>query len=216
MAYKNGARTEIIQRLNKLPPGRILDIGCNSGQTLLALPIEWDLHSHVGIDIKSVPPSPKRNITLQKNNIFDITSAEIGTFDYVLALDVIEHISNTSLFLKKCIELLPPRGGRLIISIPNIRFLPALFTILFKKDFPELDAGIFDRTHIRFFTRKKILRTLEEEGLEVLGCEGINNLCDVQPTMARSLLMKFMSTPIRLIDSELYFQQYYLICSKHE
>jgi hypothetical protein len=42
----------------------------------------------------------------------------------------------------------------LAISVPNVRFLPALLRIAIGRGFAYEEHGIFDSTHLRFFTRR--------------------------------------------------------------
>jgi hypothetical protein len=41
-------------------------------------------------------------------------------------------------------------------------------------DFPQHDEGILRRTHLRFFTRKSIVRLLESRGFAIQRIEGSN------------------------------------------
>lgn len=44
--------------------------------------------------------------------------------------------------------------GAFIASLPNIRQMQMLVQIYFKGDFKYEDAGILDKTHLRFFVKK--------------------------------------------------------------
>ena len=59
-------------------------------------------------------------------------------------------------------------------SIPNLRQIDNLVHILQDGDFRYEPLGIRDRTHLRFFTRKSIVRLFEESGYRVERIEGIN------------------------------------------
>jgi hypothetical protein len=61
-----------------------------------------------------------------------------------------------------------------VCSIPNVRFLGNLIHLLFHKDFEYTDHGVLDNTHLRFFTRKSLIRFLEANGLLVERIAGIN------------------------------------------
>jgi 2-polyprenyl-3-methyl-5-hydroxy-6-metoxy-1,4-benzoquinol methylase len=89
-----------------------------------------------------------------------------------VANDVLEHLADPWVTLERLRPKLTP-GGVVVASIPNFRYLPALARIVFARDFPQEDAGIFDRTHLRFFTYKSIRRMFTEAGYEVQSLEGI-------------------------------------------
>jgi len=96
-----------------------------------------------------------------------------GYFDLIICNDVIEHIEHYDKFLQEIKSKLS-NNGALLISIPNVRFLPNLLELLLRKDWRYRDAGILDRTHLRFFTRKSLCRTLQELGWQITTIQGIN------------------------------------------
>jgi hypothetical protein len=49
-----------------------------------------------------------------------------------------------------------------------------MFQYLFEKDWHYTDFGILDRTHLAFFTRKSLQKTLERHGFRILQLKGIN------------------------------------------
>lgn len=94
-------------------------------------------------------------------------------FDVIVCNDVLEHLVDPGVTLTKLRRTLRP-GGVVVASIPNIRYFPALRQILVRRDFPAEDAGIFDRTHLRFFTRRSIVRMFEDAGYDIRRMKGIN------------------------------------------
>jgi 2-polyprenyl-3-methyl-5-hydroxy-6-metoxy-1,4-benzoquinol methylase len=96
-----------------------------------------------------------------------------GYFDAIVANDVLEHLPYPWVTLEKLKPKLSPQGV-VVTSIPNIRHMAALATILFLRDFPQCDQGIFDRTHLRFFTKKSIKRMFDQAGYDLLSIEGRN------------------------------------------
>jgi 2-polyprenyl-3-methyl-5-hydroxy-6-metoxy-1,4-benzoquinol methylase len=91
----------------------------------------------------------------------------------IICNDVLEHLVDPYATLVQLRGKLKP-GGVVVASIPNIRFLPALSQLVFRRDFPQEDSGIFDRTHLRFFTRRSIVRMFETSGFTVRSINGIN------------------------------------------
>jgi hypothetical protein len=59
-------------------------------------------------------------------------------------------------------------GGAILVSVPNVAHWSVRLSLLFGR-FEYARSGILDRTHLRFFTRRSFLRTLELAGLEVEG-----------------------------------------------
>lgn len=96
-----------------------------------------------------------------------------NSFDAVIFNDVLEHMLEPEIALKDALGLLGPNGA-VVASIPNFIFWPNLRQMITSKDWQYTDAGILDRTHLRFFTRKSILRLFTSAGYDIEQCVGIN------------------------------------------
>jgi len=94
-------------------------------------------------------------------------------FGAIFFNDVLEHMESPEKALQIAQTLLSP-GGKIIASIPNILHFETLRMIVKNKDWKYENAGILDRTHLRFFTRKSIIRMFEESGFIINKIEGIN------------------------------------------
>ena len=99
-------------------------------------------------------------------------------FDLVMCNDVIEHMEDHDWFFDSIREKMR-RGGCPVGSIPNIRHIRALYKLLVLKDWPYQDFLTFDRTHLRWFTRKSLLRTFREHHFAVEKFGGINGTKNV-------------------------------------
>jgi len=95
-------------------------------------------------------------------------------FDLVICNDVIEHMTDHDCFFQS-IKNKISTNGFLIASIPNVRYHKNLYNLLIHKDWKYVDQGILDKTHMRFFTKKSILRTVVNHGFIVEECIGIND-----------------------------------------
>lgn len=83
-------------------------------------------------------------------------------FDVVLCADVLEHIYNPTELLRK-IKPIISKDGYIVLSIPNIVHSALIFEMLHGK-FDYREKGLLDDTHIRFFTRKTLIKTLNKAG----------------------------------------------------
>ncbi len=88
-------------------------------------------------------------------------------FDAIICADVLEHLRDPLTLLRQLRGLLKP-GGRLIASLPNSGHLYFRLTVLAGR-FPKKDKGLFDRTHVHFFTWDGWEQLLTEAGFEVRG-----------------------------------------------
>lgn len=90
-------------------------------------------------------------------------------FDYILFADVLEHLYNPVLVLKKAKELLSEKG-EIILSIPNITHNDIIKKML-KNRFDYTSVGLLDDTHIHFWGKDNIIEFVQECNLELLSIE---------------------------------------------
>jgi 2-polyprenyl-3-methyl-5-hydroxy-6-metoxy-1,4-benzoquinol methylase len=148
---------------------RVLDVGCNNGQTgrrLLELgKAQW---------VTGIEFVPERGEAakafLNEVYIGDIESMtfdwQAGCFDCFLFGDVLEHLSNPWQLLKRFKPFLA-KDGMVVASIPNIKYLPVMVDLLMRDEWQYAESGVLDITHLRFFTRKTAQRLFEETGYKV-------------------------------------------------
>lgn len=106
-------------------------------------------------------------------------------FDVVVCNDVLEHMLDPWSVLRDIHPLLTDRGV-VVASIPNIRYLPVLISLVVKGRWDYTETGTLDRTHLRFFTRASISEMFERAGYDV---EVVAPLNEFAPrTWVRSVL----------------------------
>ena len=84
-------------------------------------------------------------------------------FDVVLAMDVLEHLVEPESAVKALTAVLKP-GGCLIITGPNVAFWSMRWMLLTGR-WRYHDAGIMDRTHLRWFALSGWVALAESSGL---------------------------------------------------
>jgi 2-polyprenyl-3-methyl-5-hydroxy-6-metoxy-1,4-benzoquinol methylase len=72
------------------------------------------------------------------------------SYDYLFYGDVIEHLKDPEVVLKKSLGLLKP-GGKVLISTPNIAHISTRLELL-QGNFEYESMGILDNTHLKYFT----------------------------------------------------------------
>lgn len=111
-----------VKSLNCLSGLRVLDIGCGAG--LLCEPL-----SRLGAQVIGVDPSASNiaaaRLHAEKGHLsIDYRCTTVDEmdlrerFDVVLAMEVIEHVSDVGLFFKRCAAMLKP-GGMMAVSTLN-------------------------------------------------------------------------------------------------
>jgi len=134
------------------PESRLLDVGCGTGGTMQVLGTAC---KPIGIDM-----SPQAlEYTVQKTGapaaVSDATALPFmdESFDFAVALDVIEHIDNDGLVLREIKRVLKP-GGKLVITVPAHQYL-----------FSTHDKALH---HVRRYSRNLLKARLEESGMTIL------------------------------------------------
>lgn len=124
MALKRRAK-KIIEGLNPQQGDKILDLGCGTGYYLFllsSLPVRLNL---IGLDNDDRAVNEAKNF-LSKKIKFIISDChklpfKDGTFDKVVASEVLEHLDDDLNALKEIRRILKP-NGILVISTPSIRY----------------------------------------------------------------------------------------------
>lgn len=93
-----------------------------------------------------------------------------GPFDVVTMLDVLEHLIDPWSFVDLVARAVRP-GGVLITSIPNVQHISVSSNLLFGGKWDYADAGLLDRTHLRFFVKETAIEMMNRPGLTVETCQ---------------------------------------------
>jgi SAM-dependent methyltransferase len=96
-----------------------------------------------------------------------------GRFDFVICADVLEHLRRPDRILDEVHGLLA-EGGRLIGSLPNSGNAYFRWNIL-RGRFPAHPRGLFDRTHLHFYTWREWVDLFAACGfrIETVACSGV-------------------------------------------
>lgn len=153
--------------MTKIPirTNRVLDIECGLGALGLELRnLNKDIEVH-GIE-KNENVAKVASKLLDKVYIGDaeqiVNELEENYYDVVALSDVLEHMHNPWEFIKKIKRLLS-KNGIIVTSIPNINNISIIKGLLSGK-WEYADAGLLDRTHIRFFTYNSIKKMFDDAG----------------------------------------------------
>ena len=150
------------------PPKRVLDLGCFCGGSGRWLKERFPNCEVVGIEMLAQAGAIAdqiydRVIVGKFEEIdFDAEGLKPGSFDTIIAADVLEHIYNPWQALIRLKPLLIP-GGAIYVSLPNVRNLNVL-SALAAGEWNYEGAGILDVTHIRFFTLAQAIEMLNQTG----------------------------------------------------
>jgi glycosyltransferase involved in cell wall biosynthesis len=146
------------------PAGRVLDLGCGDGSVAAALRAGG--HHVTGVDAAASDEVKERVDVFVQADLDDGVPPEItGSFDAILAADVLEHVRQPEQLLQELHGVLAP-GGALWVSVPNFaHWYPRLRVAAGRFDYDR--RGILDHTHLRFFTRASFERLVSAHGWKV-------------------------------------------------
>jgi 2-polyprenyl-3-methyl-5-hydroxy-6-metoxy-1,4-benzoquinol methylase len=86
-----------------------------------------------------------------------------GPFDALIAADILEHLKDPWTALRRYARLLGPHGTA-VISLPNVGHW-STYANLARGTWPRKPEGIFDATHLRWFTLRDARELLLQAGL---------------------------------------------------
>lgn len=167
--YYTYARYEIISLIkrNREEAIRVLEIGCGGGATLARIQYQFPNAEVKGVELEeNVAKLGRNQIEIIQGNIETMQIPyEKNYFDYIIFGDVLEHLYAPDEVLRKMKAYLR-EGGQFLCSIPNLMHMSVILPLL-RGQFQYGDAGILDRTHIRFFTLNSIIDMLQRCGLVI-------------------------------------------------
>jgi methionine biosynthesis protein MetW len=206
-----GARPDV-QALVPEGARRVLDVGCAGGALGEALKLRQGCEV-VGIELDAAYADEacrRLDLVLQGDAATALRTGteKLGRFDALIAADVLEHLVDPWEALRDAAALLEP-GGTAVLSLPNVRFFETYWQLAVRGRWPREQQGIFDATHLRWFTLRDARELARQAGLTVAE---VRPLIRVRPIGSRfdRLFGWLARTPLR----ELFAFQYLLRCEK--
>src|SRR5581483_10339798 len=155
---------------------RLLDIGCGGG--ILSEPL-----ARIGAAVVGADPS-EMNIGVAKRHAaesgvvvdYRCTTAEAladagERFDVVLAMEVVEHVADVEIFVKRCAEMVKP-GGLMITATLN-RTLKSFALAIVGAEYVLRWLPRGTHRWDKFITPNELAAVLERHGLTVLDETGV-------------------------------------------
>lgn len=145
-------------------PGRLLDVGCATGDFLLAMRERgWDC---CGVEIQphAARVARRQGLTVLTADVSELAFRE-GAFDAVTLWDVLEHLPAPREALARARALLRP-GGLVAVTVPRLDSVEARL-------FGAFWAGLDVPRHLSVFTRASLERALDGAGLRVEAVEDV-------------------------------------------
>jgi len=145
----------------------VLEVGCGTGATLLYIKNLYKNANLYGIEIG-------KNSAKIASTYADIINEDVEKvilpyeekfFDYIILGDILEHLKDPWKLLKNLNSCLKS-DGYILTVIPNIMHISVIKEII-NGSFTYQEAGILDKTHLRFFTLNEIYKMFYNANLQV-------------------------------------------------
>jgi len=134
--------------------------------------------AHLGYNVTVVESNPKF-INLIKpyakkiynKNVEELNWDKMENFDCIVLAEILEHLEDPLDCLTNCVNHLK-ENGKIIITFPNIGHWSARISFLFGH-FKYKDRGIFEKTNLKFFSKKSAIDLLQKAGLRVIDAKAV-------------------------------------------
>lgn len=153
--------------LTDLADKKILEVGCATGY--MGEKLRKQGNYVVGLDI-SKKDIQKAKKVLDQAFVVDLESEKLPKlnfkFDLILLTEVIEHLFEPELVIKKLVTVLKPEG-QILISTPNFLHLYNRCKMLCG-NFEYIEETVINKSHIHFFTYSTLKKTIDSLGLKIV------------------------------------------------
>ena len=209
----NGARVDLLKLgAYDFSAKTVLDIGCYQGANARYLKNAFESVFYIGMEgnpiaVKNAYPEVDEMHETDLDRV-DFSFLEGRQIDVVLLGDVIEHLKDPELFMAKLVRILHS-DTRVFVSIPNIQYYETFFLLTVGR-FPRRERGIFDKTHLHYFTNRE-LRALVEEKYTVVNFSRSFRLVDGHCCAYLNRFNRYATPLFRLLAPFFTYQLYYVL-----
>lgn len=217
LAYSCHLRDDLVNMICQVPnrvtePALcVLEVGCACGSTLIEIGRLYPGSKLYGIESDEGSASIAKHFAIISNEDIENSSLKFpkNYFDYIIFGDVLEHLRDPKSVLHKIKKYLKT-NGRILASIPNVMHISVVKPLL-NGFWTYEDAGILDRSHIKFFTYKEILCLFQNEGYSI---------DNITPTTAHVTDedMKLITrlAELQKVPEQWFLDYQYLVCAQKE
>ena len=184
---------------------RVLDVGCGCGANARSIKERYPSVVIDGIEPNARAAELAREVC---DSVFHGLSTDWITqspsdvrYDAVVLSDVLEHIADPIAFLSELARAPQLKHATFIVSVPNYAVWYNRVSTLFGR-FEYAWSGLYDRTHLRFYTRSSIVKVMAYCGLHAVETRCTPSLVQSAAPVLRKLFDKEVASGEHLALSE--------------
>jgi SAM-dependent methyltransferase len=128
MAAPRHRMQTVLRELRRLRPVSIIDLGCGNGVVLEEIGSQVSIPRLAGIDLAESRIEANRGrhpqiewLAANLDGATRLPAAWRGSFDVVLAMEIVEHLDRPAEFLRSTLELATPERGHLVLTTQSGR-----------------------------------------------------------------------------------------------
>ncbi|NFR88446.1 methyltransferase domain-containing protein, partial [Clostridium botulinum] len=197
--YSTFIRNEIIELIQEDndSPINVLEVGCACGATLLGIKNKFKNSNIYGIELDNNAAKIAKCFADVRDDNIEISKLtyEEEYFDYIIFADVLEHLYDPQTVLENIKKYLK-NDGYILASIPNVMHYSVIKDLL-KGNWTYENAGILDKTHIRFFTKNEIIKMFNNIGYTNISMSNVNLYVNDQDEMFINEINKISNIDIK-------------------
>ncbi|MDE2403593.1 MAG: class I SAM-dependent methyltransferase [Sphingomonadales bacterium] len=175
--YFDNPRRDYVDRLARNGDAAILELGCGTGATGGLALAKGKAGRYVGIELFA-PAAAAAERVLTTVHCGDIETMTLpygpDTFDALILSEVLEHLVDPEAVLRRLVATLK-HGARVFASSPNVCHWRNVVNLA-RGRFRYAEAGMMDRTHLRWFTPESFRQLFEDVGVVVDRLAPLNRL----------------------------------------
>lgn len=190
----------------------VLDVGCYRGSNARYLKNKFDNVFYVGVENDPMAISKMDSLVDEVVEVnLDCFAAEVlvkhterRVFDIVILGDVLEHLKDPGKLLREIMKV-TDENSTLLVSVPNVQYYETFLMLLIGR-FPRRERGIFDKTHLRWFTKREFINLVKGD-YQITAFKRVFRLVE-RPSKINSLVPLFL--PLLWVFAPFFtFQMYF-------
>ena len=167
-SYFDRARVDFVRRLPIDVTASVLEIGCGTGATGALALANRRAGRYVGVELFPAAADAARQV-LSEVHVGNVEQMQFpwqpAEFDAVILSEVLEHLADPWDVVRRLAHHVRP-GGMMLASSPNVSHWRVLRELAAGR-FPLADQGVFDRTHMRWFTPSTFAEMFHAAGFSI-------------------------------------------------